>query len=155
MNRCVVEVVYEGSFFINRCSVLQCVAVCCSVLQCVAVCCRGGVRMIFLYESMCCRCVVRTNSPFVTHFQSCVVWIYRYRCIDELYPKSRTLSKCHKLYPKSRTLSKCHKLYPKSRTLSKCHKLYPIMHCLDWMNRCIAPHQIDLTYFVPNKMYLI
>jgi len=24
---------------INRCSVMQCVAVCCSVLQCVAVCC--------------------------------------------------------------------------------------------------------------------
>ena len=80
-----------------------------------SMCCRGGVRM------MCCRCAVHTNSPFVTHFQSCVVWIYRYTRID--------------------------KLYPKSRTQSKCHKVYPIMCCLD-TNRCIAPHQISKSHLV-------
>jgi len=32
---------FQAAFQMNRCSVLQCVAVCCSVLQCVAVCCSA------------------------------------------------------------------------------------------------------------------
>jgi len=73
---------------------------------------------------------VLTNSiqshelyPNVTNsIQSCVVWIYRYRCIDELYPKSRTLSKCHKLNPItfSRDVNREHDKYENVTRIREC-----------------------------------
>ena len=44
---------------LQRCSVLQCVAVCCSVLQCVAVCCSvlQCVALLLILCACACGCI--------------------------------------------------------------------------------------------------